>query len=152
MKTQTEHAHPSKIQRRVGTVLTTLIVLMLVASAGTKLAHVPSVVSQLAAIGITGARLTFVAALELLSALLFLIPATRSIGLLLISAFLGGAIATHLQHGQSIVGPSFVLGVAWFGACIRHPEILWSWSQKGPRSAFRGANGMEQMRAIGEVR
>jgi len=105
----------------------TLGAVMLLGSATAKLAHVPRVVSELAANGVAGNSLTFIATLEVVSALLFLIPATRSAGLLLVSAFLGGAIATHLEHAQSIAGPSFVLVLLWLGAWLRHPEILWSW-------------------------
>src|SRR5436190_24092294 len=43
---------------------------------------------------------------ELASAWLFLIPRTSSLGLLLLSAHLGGAIATHLQHGESYIVPA----------------------------------------------
>ncbi len=115
-------------RQRTGAVLTTLVAVILLGSAGAKFAHIPSAVRQLAAAGISGDRLTLVAILEALSALLFLFAATRSAGLLFVSAFLGGAIATHLQHGESIVLPSLVLGLAWFGAWLRYPEILRAWT------------------------
>lgn len=118
--------------KNIGTILITLGTVMLLGSATAKLAHIPQVVSEMASVGLTGNRLTLVAALEVLSALLFLIPATRSAGLLLVSAFLGGAIATHLQHGQSIAPPSFVLVLLWVGSWLRHPEILWSWRRPLP--------------------
>ena len=130
MKTQTGNTPRGRTSSSAGTVLTTLVAALLLASASAKFAHVPSVVSQLAAVGIASQRLMFVATLEMLSALLFLMPATRSIGLLLVSAFLGGAIATHLQHAQSIVMPSLVLGLTWFGAWLRDPSIL----SKGARA------------------
>ena len=82
--------------------------------------------------GFDGGRLTFVAGLEILSGLLFLVPFTRSFGLLLVSSFLGGAIATHLQHGQPIVQPSFVLFLIWLGTWLRHPRILWSVGESVP--------------------
>jgi len=58
--------------------------------------------------------------------LLFLVRSTRAIGLLLVSAYLGGAIATHIQHGQAPSQPVFVLSLLWLGASLRHPGILWS--------------------------
>lgn len=131
MKTQTGSGSKARIRRTVGSVLATLVAVMLSASASTKFARLPSVVSQLAAAGITDKRLLFVAVLEMLSALLLLIPATRSVGLLFVSAFLGGAIATHLQHGKSIVSPSIILALIWFGSWLRHPEILWSGKHGG---------------------
>ena len=42
--------------------------------------------------------------LEIVSAFPFLISFTR----FLVSSFLGGAIATHLPHGQPIYQPAFV--------------------------------------------
>ena len=115
-------------KRRVaGNLLIFLGGLMLLASAGAKLAHVPKVVSEFGALGFDEGRLMFVALLEVASALLFVIPFTRSAGLPLVSSFLGGAIATHLQHAQSIAGPSVVLVLLWFGAWMRHPEVQWSW-------------------------
>lgn len=137
MTSQITNEAPGRRRRSAGAALTTLVAVMLLASATAKFAHVPAVVGQLAAAGIADERLIFVAALEVLSAVLFLIAATRSLGLLLVSAFLGGAIATHLQHAESIVQPSMVLALAWFGAWLRHPEILWSF-KRGRATAALG--------------
>jgi hypothetical protein len=112
---------------KAGSVLIVLGAVVLLGSGAAKLAHVPPVVAQMASNGLDGPRLAFVGLLEVFSALLFLFPSTRAFGLLLVSSFLGGAIATHLQHGQSIVPPSIVLLVIWLGTWLRHPEILWSW-------------------------
>lgn len=123
---QMEDVSITKKRRIPGNMLITMGGLMLIGSAGAKFAHVPQVVSQLGAMGFDGGRLTFIAVIEMVSAVLFLLPFTRSLGLLLVSAFLGGAIATHLQHGQPIVQPAFVLLLIWLGAWLRHPQILWS--------------------------
>lgn len=119
-------------RRIAGTTIIFLGGLMLIASGSAKLAHIPQVVDQMAAMGLGGARATFVGFLEVGSALVFLIPTTRSIGLLLMSSFLGGAIATHLQHGESIAGPAVILLVIWLGSWLRHPEILWSCRSGSP--------------------
>jgi hypothetical protein len=110
---------------RAGAVLIGLGGLVLLASATAKFARVPQITSQLGAFGFTGGKLTLIAVLEALSASLFLVRRTRSAGLLLVSAFLGGAIATHLQHGQSVLQPASVLALLWLGAWLRHPEMLW---------------------------
>lgn len=109
-----------------GNVLITLSGLLLLGSAAAKLAHVPKVVAELGTVGIDGHKLKFIALLEVGSAVLYLVPFTRSLGLLLVSSFLGGAIATHLQHDQPIAQPSFVLLLIWIGIVLRHREILWS--------------------------
>jgi hypothetical protein len=120
-----------KTRRTIGTTLIVLGGALLLGSAGAKLAHVPQVVAQMNSVGFSGEKVTFVAILELVSALLFLIPATRSAGLLLVSSFLGGAIATHLQHGQPILPPSIMLILLWVGAWLRHPIILWNAATAG---------------------
>ena len=125
---QTENVSIGRKRQTFGKVLVNMGGVMLIGSAAAKFAHVPQVVSQLGAMGFDGGRLTFIAGLEVVSAVLFLVPFTRSVGLLLVSSFLGGAIATHLQHGQPIVQPSFVLFLIWLGAWLRHPQILWSLS------------------------
>lgn len=117
----------SRTRRKAGSVLITLGAVLLLASGAAKLAHVPPVVAQLSAMGFDGGKLTFVGLLEVFSAALFLIPATRSAGLLFVSSFLGGAIATHLQHAEPIAGPSVILSLLWFAAWLRHPQIFWSW-------------------------
>ena len=116
----------SKGRRITANTLILLSCFALLGSASAKFAQVPAVAGQMSAAGLGGWRLTFVALLEVASAIAFLIPATRSLGLLLVSSFLGGAIATHLQHGQSIVPPSIVLVIAWFAAWLRYPVVLWS--------------------------
>lgn len=116
----------SRVRGITGNALIFLGGLMLVGSAGAKFAHVPKVVSQLGAFGFEGNKLMLIAALEVVSAILFLVPQTRPFGLLLVSSFMGGAIATHLQHSQPSLQPAIVLSLLWLGVWLRHPEVLWS--------------------------
>jgi len=123
---QTDTSDTGKVRRMVGTILIFLLGFILIASAGMKFAHVPQVTAQLGGWGFTGSRLTLVAALEISSALLYLAPTTRSAGLLIASAYMGGAIATHIQHGESFLQPAVFLSLLWLGAYLRHPQVLWS--------------------------
>jgi hypothetical protein len=116
----------SERRRKTGNVLIAACGIMLLGSATTKLAQVAPVVAQMNANGFAGVRLEIVAILEAISGVLFLIPATRAAGLLWASAFMGGAIATHMGHSQPIAGPVIVLSLLWLSAWLRHPEILWS--------------------------
>ena len=101
---------------------------VLALSAGLKFAGVPPVVRQMAAAGFAGPKLTLIACLEVAGTALFLWPRTRSIGLLLVSAYLGGAICTHVQAGEfpRALLPSVLLSLAWIGTWLRHPQSLWS--------------------------
>jgi len=116
----------SSARGAAGNILIFLVGLVLSGSAIAKFVHVPAVVKQLAMIGFGGGRLMIIATLELLSAVLVLIFRTRSVGLLLASAYMGGAIAAHLGHGEPLYQPAFILGLLWVGCYLRHPELLWS--------------------------
>ncbi|HET8889362.1 MAG TPA: DoxX family protein [Candidatus Angelobacter sp.] len=125
MKIQTDNPSTSKKRRVAGNVLIFLGAFVLVASAGSKFAQVPKVVSELGAMGFDGSRLMFIAVLEMFSAILFVVPFSRAAGLLMVSAYMGGAIATHIQHGQSPLQPAIILAILWVGTWLRHPEALW---------------------------
>jgi hypothetical protein len=69
---------------------------------------------------------------ELVSTELFFIPLTISPGLLILSAYLGGAIATHMQNGEPHIIPALLLIVVWAAGYLRHPEVFESFrSGKG---------------------
>jgi hypothetical protein len=110
----------------VGTSLILIIGIMMLTSSGVKFAHVPKIVEEFNRMGFEGNKQIGLAALEALSTLLFLFPRTRAFGLLMISAYLGGAIATHIQHNQSPLSPAIVLAMIWLAIWLRHPQALWS--------------------------
>lgn len=76
-------------------------------------------------------KLTLIGSQELLIALLFLIPRTSSLGVLLMTAHFSGAIATHLEHGEAMLipGPALILLIAWIGYYLRYPEMLVSFKK-----------------------
>jgi hypothetical protein len=125
MTTRSRSSHGRSI---TGTILIFLAASALGLSSILKFAAVPAVVHKMALAGFTDGKLFLVAALELASAFLFLYGRTRSFGLLFLSAFLGGAICSHLQMGElpAAVGPCVLLSLAWIGTWLRHPEMLWS--------------------------
>ena len=61
--------------------------------------------------------------IEILSLVFFIIPRTGVIGTLLLCAYMGGAIATHLEHGQSIMAPCIIQAFLWAVAIYRFPEL-----------------------------
>jgi hypothetical protein len=112
---------------RVGTGLTYFMSFLLVGSATAKLVHAPKVViTQMAGLGFDGKKMVFIAVLEIISALLFAYPRTRTFGLLMVSAYLGGAIAAHVGHDQTGIQPAIVLALVWLGTWLRNPEMLGS--------------------------
>jgi hypothetical protein len=115
----------SKGRRIAGWVLTVLLSLLFLASAAAKLARPAQLVEQMQKWGL-GDQVLLIGAGELVSALLFLIPITHSLGLLLLSGYMGGAIVTHMQHGEPYYVPSIILLLIWVAGYLRHPEVLQS--------------------------
>jgi hypothetical protein len=75
-----------------------------------------------------GEQVRWIGAGALLSALLLLIPRTSSLGLLLTSAFWGGAICIHMAHGEPYLFQVVLLVLTWVGAYLRNPATLSSFS------------------------
>jgi pimeloyl-ACP methyl ester carboxylesterase len=118
-----DHQPIAKSSRTAGNFLIFLSGLALVGSPATKFVHLPEAVGQLGSMGLDGNKLMLVAVIELLSAVLFLARPICVPGLLLVSTFLGGAITTHIQQGQSPAQAGIFLCMVWLGASFRHPEI-----------------------------
>ena len=127
------HARIEQRSRRqvIGQVLVILAGAVLVLSASMKFAAIPPIARQMAADGFGGSKLTFLAVLELFCAALFLWPRTRSLGLLLVSAYLGGAICLHVQLGEypKSLPPAAILALAWTGILLKHPQAFWSFQR-----------------------
>ena len=73
--------------------------------------------------GIDLSTLKSIALIEIVAAILFLIPRTGVLGFGLLSAYMGGAIATHLTHDLSVLAPCVILGFVWITTLVRFPEV-----------------------------
>jgi hypothetical protein len=105
-------------------VLMILCSLVLLLTCAMKFSHAPALVDNMRQFGLEGYKINLIASLELLSAVMFLVPRTRYIGLLLVSGYLGGAMATHLEHNLSPVFPAFLLALFWIATFLCHPYIF----------------------------
>jgi hypothetical protein len=104
-------------------VLTGLVSLVFLGSAISKLLANEEALKMATSFGLDAKTNTMIAILELACLLLFIIPKTGVVGTLLLSAYMGGAIATHLEHGQSIVAPCIIQTFMLFVAVYRFPEL-----------------------------
>jgi hypothetical protein len=75
-----------------------------------------------------GEQARLIGAGAVLTALLLLVPRTASLGLLLASAFWGGAICIHLAHGEPYLFQAVMLVLLWTGAYLRNPATHSSFS------------------------
>ena len=108
-----------------GRILSALPVLMLLISASMKFARPPMVVEQFVGkLGYPESLLLTLGVLEISCAMLYVIPRTAVLGAVLLTGYLGGAIATHVR----ISDPGFVgalgLGIAiWAGLWLRDQRL-----------------------------
>jgi len=112
-----------RTRKIIGWGLAALICLLLLASAADKIAGSDHALEMSSSFGLSKDTYRILGIIEAGSALLFLLPRTGLLGTLLLASYLGGAIATHLQHQQSIVLPVIIEIFVWIAAVIRFPEL-----------------------------
>ncbi len=65
-----------------------------------------------------------IGAVELACAIVYVVPRTAVLGAILVTGYLGGAIATHVRMSQGIwVAPAFLAVLAWLGLFLREPRL-----------------------------
>jgi DoxX-like family len=126
----------SRARRIAGWILTGLLTVLFVGSASAKLLRAEQVVEMFHQWGLEN-QLLLIGAGELASALLFAVPKTHSLGVLLLSGYMGGAIVTHMQHGEPYVAQSVILALIWVAGVLRHPELLQSFRSPQPAGEMR---------------
>lgn len=104
-------------------VFTALVALVFAGSAFGKLSGQAEAVQKAAEFGIAKTTYFYLGVIELIALILFILPRTSLLGFLLLSAYMGGAIATHLQHGESLMAPVIVASILWLVAAFRLPEL-----------------------------
>ena len=127
----------STVRRVAGWVLVLLIGGALTMSAVMKIVGHPSVVEVMSKWDLETWRVA-IGVVELIAAILLVVPRTHSLGLFLVTAYLGGAIATHLQQGEALesMSPAIMLAMLWIAGLLRHPEMLISfWARRVERSS-----------------
>lgn len=80
--------------------------------------------TQAKSMGIDDTTYQIIGVIELVSLILFLIPRTGVVGSLLLIAYMGGAIVTHLQHQQPFIVPVIIESLVWISAALRFPELV----------------------------
>lgn len=120
---------PGRPARIAGWMLSGLLIAFLLFDGAIKLVPLQVVLDTSAALGLpadpTSARILGV--LTLLCTLLYAIPRTSVLGAILLTGFLGGAIATHFRIGSPLFSHTLFgvyLGLfAWGGLWLRDPRV-----------------------------
>jgi hypothetical protein len=100
---------------------------ILLMSARWKLTSTPFYVKEWGRIGWDPGALPVIASVQLACVVLYLIPRTSVLGMVLMTGYLGGAISQYarMQEPYPILVPLTTCLFAWFGLYLREPR-LWS--------------------------
>jgi len=113
---------------KAGWIVSGLVIAFLLLDAVMKLIAIPQVLQAGEQIGFPGVGMARgLGALLLLCTLLYVFPRTSVLGALLLTAFLGGAVATHLRLGNPLFSHvlfGVYVGIAmWAGLYLREPRL-----------------------------
>jgi len=116
----------------VGWVLTALLFAMLAFSATMKFKAPPEVADMFTGkFGYPKESLTPIGVTELACAALFLFPRTAMLGAVLLTGYLGGAVATHVRVHDPFFSPAVVGVAVWLALFCREPRLRallpWMW-------------------------
>jgi hypothetical protein len=107
----------------IGWTMTIVLALVFTMSAFLKLTQNETALAQASSFGIDATTYQFIGIIEIISLILFIVPRTGILGTMLLVAYLGGAIVTHLQHQQPIAMAVIFQILLWVTAFIRFPEL-----------------------------
>jgi hypothetical protein len=117
----------SKMQRRIGSALSGLVTVLLVFDGVMKLVKPAAVVQGFAQVGWPASLAVNLGIILLTCTALYAIPRTAVLGAILLTGYLGGAVATHMRAGDPlfshILAPTYVGFVLWLGLYLREARL-----------------------------
>jgi DoxX-like family len=119
----TRHPGSSRVGLWTGRVLTGLVVAFLAVDAGAKLIPLAAVVEASQKLGLGVGVLRPLGVLLLASTLLHVVRRTQLLGAVLVSAYLGGATATHVLTGTPFWFPVAMGVLLWVAYGLRSPQL-----------------------------
>ena len=113
----------SKVAIWTGRVITLIVVAMLTFSAVMKFGKGEMVTTEFTRLGYQQNVIIALGVTELACALIYLVPQTAVLGAILLTGYLGGAIATHVRIADPYWGPAVGGVLVWLGLFLREPRL-----------------------------
>ena len=111
----------------VGYVLTALVALFLTFDTIIKVLRLAPAVQGTTELGYPADAVLWIGIIELVCLALYLVPRTAVLGALLLTGYLGGAIATHVRVGSPLLShtlfPTYVAVMLWGGLYLRETRL-----------------------------
>jgi hypothetical protein len=113
--------------RIVGTVCTSVAALFLTFDTVLKMLRLDPAVEGTTSLGYPVDSVLWIGGIELVCLILYLVPRTAFLGAVLMTGYLGGAVATHVRISSPLlthtVFPVYVAVFLWAGLYLREPRL-----------------------------
>jgi hypothetical protein len=107
--------------------VTTLPVLFLAFDTAVKFTHIDAVTQSMNLLGYAPESAPVIGILELVCLAVYLVPSTAVLGAVLLTGYLGGAIASHVRVGNPLFShelfPTYIAGLLWLGLYLREARL-----------------------------
>ena len=123
MPVEPQAAPASKKMLWAGRILSTLLGVLLLFSGAMKLAKPAFVLEEFARLGYPERAVLGIGIVEIACTVIYLIPRTSILGAILLTGYLGGAIATHVRIGEPFFGQIIIGVVLWLGIWLRDSRL-----------------------------
>src|ERR1700694_4371528 len=108
-------------------IMSGIVVLFLIFDGVTKLMTITPVVEGMRQLGYPVPLAPGIGAISLICVVLYVIPRTAPLGAILLTGYLGGAVASQLRIGMPLLGytlfPIYVAILAWGGLYLRDSRV-----------------------------
>lgn len=119
MQSTIETSPPSKKRLWTGRIIMSLIVLLLLLDASGKLMRLAPVIEGTVQLGYPESAVFSIGLIQFICIVLYMIPRTSILGAILLTGYLGGAVATHVRIGNPlfthVLFPIYVGVFIWAG-------------------------------------
>ena len=127
MQTMVQTSRPSNTALWIGRIMSGLVVAFMLLDGAMKLVPLDVVVTTSEQMGIPGSLARTLGIIGLICTVLYAVPRTSVLGAILLTGYLGGAIASHLRLGDPIFTHTLFglyLGLlAWGGLYLRDARL-----------------------------
>src|SRR5258708_11042144 len=127
MQSATQTAPVSKTMLWAGRIISVLVVVFLLFDALIKVMSLPPAIEGTTGLGYPESLVFGIGLLELVCVVLYVIPRTSILGAILLTGYLGGAVATNLRVGNPlfthILSPPYFRMLIWGGLFFPHSPL-----------------------------
>jgi len=117
----------SVLRQRGGYVLTAIVALFLTVDAAVKVLVLAPAVQGTTQLGYPAQSVIWIGLIELSCLVLYLVPRTALLGALVLTGYLGGAVASQLRVGAPLLShilfPIYVAALLWGGLYLRDMRV-----------------------------